>query len=330
MIADSMARKVAAVLRALPGENESPVSIDELCRRAGFDPDSAATAGPVLVTFLNLLGVLDGTRPGTAERPVKAKSVTASLLVSSLAEHISTDRALLDNWSRAATTDPPYAEQDVLAGPLFLYLVERRRLRADVNAAPLGSARVAQVLVSQRGRGDATKFLLLYDAKAARFQLPGGHRRADDPTMRDVAVRELEEELENYRFDPAQDQLVELGTVRATQVSRTNGVVTEYEMTYFHLRSTRTTIQAGPQAHWVDAKTLLSEDAAVAGRRLNMTGLRMLNPSVPGGVAGLEPSFQPRKSGWVRTTAMTKPLEFWGLVIGLTGLISSVIFFLLS
>lgn len=330
MNADSMAPKVAAVLRTLPRDDESPVVIDELCRRAGFDPEAADTVGPVLLTFLDLLGVLDGPSPHTAERAVKAKSATASLLATSLAEHISADRALLDNWSRAARTDPPYADQDLLAGPLFLYLIEQRRLREDVNAAPLGSAQVAQVLVGRRDRGDSTKFLLLYDPKASDFQLPGGHRRPDDATMRDVAVRELEEELHDFRFDPAQDRLVELGTVRVTQVSRTRSVVTRYDMTYFHLRSTRTSIHANPQAQWVDAATLVSEDTAVAGRRMNTVGLRMLNPSLPGGVAGLEPSLQPGGSGWIRTTAATRPLEFWGLVTGIVGLISSVVFFLLS
>ncbi|SCF05525.1 NUDIX domain-containing protein [Micromonospora chokoriensis] len=300
--------------------------VDEICRKAGFAQEAAATAAPVLTTFLTLFGVV----AVDDRQAVKAKSRTASLLARSLAEHLDESRSLLDNWSRTAMTDAPYAEQEILAGPLFLYLLERRRLARDGNALPLEQAKVAQVLVSRRQGGDAPAFLLLYDATARRFQLPGGHIRADDPSPHEAAVRELEEEIPDFRFDPQRDRLEMLGTVTVTEVSRSNGVVTGYEMTFFHLRTTRTRLDGGPQAQWAPAQILLTADAHVAGRRLNTAGLRLLNPTVPGSLAGLPPSFVAARRGWITTTAKTKPLEFWGLVIGIVGVLISVVFFLLS
>ncbi|MFI2711273.1 NUDIX domain-containing protein [Micromonospora sp. NPDC018662] len=326
MTAEPTARLVAAALRALPRADESPVPVGELCRAAGFAPETATDAALLLTTFLRLFGVVSVDD----RQAVKAASPTASLLVRSLAQHLDDDHALLDNWSRVAMTDAPYAEQDVLAGPLFLYLLERRRLARDDHAVPLGRASVAQVVISRRRRGDTPAFLLLYDAKARRFQLPGGHLRADDPSSREAAVRELEEELPDFRFDPRRDRLEELGTVTVTEVSRTNGVITAYEMTFFHLRSARTSLEGGPQAQWAAARLLLTADAQVAGRRLNTAGLRMLDPLLPGGLVGLQPSFVPAKGRWVTETAMTRPLEFWGLVTGVVGLVTSVVFFLLS
>lgn len=322
---DHVSGLLVAAIRAVPKEDESPVPVEELCERAGFDRADAAVVGPVLLRLLGGFGVLRTSGGGL----VKAASPIGSLFLSSYAEYLAAGAALLDNWSRPGATDPPYGEAEALNGPQFLYLSERRRLRADPTAPALRGAEVAQVVIARRGRGDGTRYLMLYDGAARQYQLPGGHRRPGDADMRDVAARELQEELPGFALDPARDQLVELGVVETTQVSRTYGVATAYSMTFFQLRSTRTELDAGPQARWLDAATLLAADPA-GDPLLNVAGLRQLDRKLPGGIRGLAPGLLPRRPSWLVMTARTRPLEFWGFVVGVAGLVTSVVFFLLS
>ena len=287
-------------------------------------------ASPLLLTLLGSFGVLQTAPSPGGDHLVKAEAPTATLFLRSFAEYLAKNQNLLGNWSRPGTVDPPYTESEVLAGPQFLYLIESRRLRADPNAPAIRRTEVAQVVISRKARGQAMKYLVIHDAIARQYQLPGGHRRPGDTDTHDVAIRELEEELPGFTFDPGRDRLVELRTVEINQVSRTYGVLTAYKITFFHLRSTRSALQVGPQARWIAESALLAEDADIGGQTLNLNGLHRLDTMLPGGIRGLEPSFQLKDRGWVVTTATTRPLEFWGLVVAVLGLVASLVFFLLT
>ncbi|MEV4630660.1 NUDIX hydrolase [Micromonospora sp. NPDC049523] len=331
MTADRFTQMLVTAIRAIPGDDESPAPVDDLCLRAGFQPDAAALAGLLLTRLLESFGVLRKIEDDESSPLVKADSPAALMFLRSFAEHLADGRVLLENWSRLGTADPPYSEHEVLSGPQFLYLLERRRLGADPHASALRRTDVAQVLISTRSRSGGTTCLVLWDAAARQYQLPGGHRRRGDGNLHEVAVRELQEELPNFTFDPLRDQLVELGAVRTTQVSRTYGVATAYTITFFHLRSTRTSLGGGPQARWISESTLLTPRATVAGQTLNLVGLHRLHQGLPRGVPGLGASFDAKQPcRWWIATAQANPLEFWGLVVAVLGLISSVAFFALA
>lgn len=320
---------LTTVIRSIPADDESHASVVQLCRQAGFNETEAATVGPTLVALLTGFGVLH-KRNADIDQLVKASGSTAALFLHSYAQHLSDDKPLLENWSRPGTVEPPYSERDVVTGPQFLYCAERRRAAANVNALALRQAEISQIVVSRQIKGREKQYLMLHDRAARQFQLPGGHRRVDDTDPRHTAIREMQEELPGFVFDPNKDQLVELGKATVKEVSRTYGVLTDYQMTFFHLQTTRERLGTDPHARWVDVSTLLSADAVIEGQTLNLVGLHKLNAATPVGVSALTSSIKHSRRGWLRSTAKAKPLEFWGFIVGLAGLISSVIFFLLQ
>jgi hypothetical protein len=318
------------VLRNFPGADESPAAIEDLCLSAGLTQDISIALAPILVDVLGLFDAVRTFVPG-AGRPVlvKANGPTAALFLRSLAEHVHAGLPILGNWARAGAV-PPYAALDALAGPQFLHLIEQQRLRADPAAPALRRVEVAQVVVKARLRGRGLRYLVLHDPAARQFQLPGGHRRPGDADLHQVAIRELSEEVTGFVFNPATDRLVELGSADIRAVSRTSGALTEYAMTIFHLRSTRATVSAGPNGRWVAGSVLTQQDAAVAGQTLNTAGLRDVLGRLPGGLTNLELSVRSTPDGGVRGLARSKPLEFWGFVIGVLGLLISVVAFFVT
>ncbi|WP_410628363.1 NUDIX hydrolase [Amycolatopsis sp. cmx-8-4] len=314
----------AAAIRAIPGNDESPVAVADICRVAGLGGDSTA-AGALLVSFLNVFGVLE-VRHDAGRELVRAATPNAALFLRSLARYLESEHTILDNWGRNGTADPPYDEEQVLSGTQFLYVMERRRLRLDPAAETIRSAAVSQIVVNRIGHGRERQFLLLYDDGSRQYQLPGGHGRRGDGSPREVAVRELQEELPGFVLDTATDRLTELGTVDVAQVSRTNGAATNYRITFFHLRSTRADLAAGPNASWVPESLVLSGDGEFEGRTINVTGLRMLNSVLADGIKELGPSVQASgQQNWLVTTARARPLEFWGLAVGILGLVLAVV-----
>ncbi|MFC5818141.1 NUDIX domain-containing protein [Nonomuraea harbinensis] len=320
------ARRIAAeLLRKLPLPGEAALPAASICDGMGLDPEQAETVGQVLITLLNAFGVL-----AVKDCQVRADHVTSSLFLRSLAEYVDTGTPILGNWARARVGEPPYLEQEALAGPQFLYLMERQRGRLSPRARPLRRVKVAQVVVKARLRGQGVNYLIMYDSAADQYQLPGGRMRPADPGMREVAVRELEEELSRFVFDSRTDQLVELGTAEITQPSRTLGALTAYEIAFFQLRSSRAQLLAGPDARWVKPEILLEEGTQVNRAGLNMAGLRRLHDSLPDGIGALPLSLMGVQRRTLRAIVRDRPWEFYGLVLGVLGIIISIILFFLE
>ncbi|MEV5495573.1 NUDIX domain-containing protein [Nonomuraea fuscirosea] len=308
--------EVAEVLRRIPAAEESSL------------PIAAVGADEELIALLDVFGVLTVTE-SDGVRLVKAAHPVAGWFLRSLAEYADSDRALLD-WARHRAGMPTLTEGDILAGPQLLWLMERQRTRLVPGARPLRAVAASQVLVKARLRGEGERYLVLYDGAARQYQLPGGRARPGDPAPRDVAIRELEEELPGFAFATATDHLAELGSAHVVQLSRTMGVLTAYEMTYFQLRSAREQIAVGPAGQWVRAETLLTEGASVAGSELNMRGLRELVATLPGGLDSLPPSLAATQRRGLRQIVRARPWEFYGMVVGVLGLVLSIAFFLLE
>jgi 8-oxo-dGTP pyrophosphatase MutT (NUDIX family) len=319
------------VIRGIPGEDESPAAIEQLCETAGFDPAAVPQVSTALLRMLEIFGVLRTvTPPAGTDVLVKADTTAGSLFLRSLAEYLVSGNSILDNWSRARTVDPPYGDQDVLVGTQFLSFIERRRLGLDPSAPAIRRTRVAKVLVKTRVRGAGASYLVLHDQAARQFQFPGGHSRRTDATIRDTAVRELEEELPGFRFDDTLDRLVDLGTVDVTTVSRTYGAATTYELTFFHLVSSRRDLPVGPNARWLPEAQAMESGPVLDGLGVNVAGLDRLLTAVPGGLPALEASLQLSDRNPVVALAIAKPLEFWGFVLGFIGIALSVVFFVLA
>ncbi|MEV0648948.1 NUDIX domain-containing protein [Phytomonospora sp. NPDC050363] len=330
MMIDDYRKTLTAFIKSVPGHDESPVSVQELCSRSGDRAPLPTASGNILVELLAGFGVLRIAESTPGVTTVKAAAPAAHLFLSSLAHHIAEKAPILEDWSRPGTVDPPYSGDQALAGAQFLYLLERRRLCRDPSAAPLRRVEVAQVLVNRRTRKYGTVYLVLHDDIAGQFQLPGGHRRSGDHDLRATALRELNEELPRFVFDPAFDELVELGTVETTQVSRTYGAATAYRMKFFHLRSSRGDIPVGPHARWISERHLLSEHSAVEGQTLNLKALHDLACRLPEGIGGLALSLSPPGTDGVIALFRGRSLEFWGLIVGLVGLLASILFFIWS
>ncbi|MEU9740165.1 NUDIX hydrolase [Micromonospora chersina] len=313
---------VVRIIRAIPPAHESSVPVDGL-------PEPAA-AGAV-VSLLNAFGALViTTDPTTGALRVKAATTAAALFLKSLAEYVEQNSAVLHNWSRIGTAEPPYDEQAILSGPQFLYFMERRRMSGSSDAAALRSVRVSQVVVKRAGQLSGPAYLVLHDPAARQFQLPGGHARDGDQDASDVAVRELQEELPGFVFDPTIDRLVGLGVVDIVAVSRSYGVSTHYEISFFHLQSGRRFLPAGPSGRWLAESDLLDANARVEGMTLNMAGLRKLNQTVAGGIAGLPPSLPNATRRALPELARRKPLEFWGFVVGVLGIVLTIVIYFIQ
>ncbi|MFI7578425.1 NUDIX domain-containing protein [Micromonospora sp. NPDC049497] len=313
---------VARIIRAIPPDQESSVPVDGL-------PEPAA-AGAV-VTLLSAFGALAiTTDPATGALRVRAATTTAALFLKSLAEYVEQNSAVLHNWSRIGTSEPPYDEQEILSGPQFLYFMERRRMSAFSDAAPLRSVRVSQVVVKRVGQLSGPEYLVMHDPAARQFQLPGGHARDGDQDASDVAVRELQEELPGFVFDSSIDQLIGLGIIDITAVSRSYGVSTRYQISFFHLQSGRRSLLAGPGGRWLAERDLLDADARVEGMTLNLAGLRKLDQTVAGGIACLPASLPRTTRSALPELARRKPLEFWSFVVGVVGIVLTVVIYFIQ
>ena len=318
---------VARMIRAIPLEHESSLPVARLAAVVGMS-DSEVTA---VVQLLNAFGALSTTvDPLPGALTVKAGTPASAFFLKSLAEYVEHDAAILHNWARNGTVEPPYDEEAILFGPQFLYFMERRRVTCVPGATALRTTKVSQVVVKRVGRLRGPEYLVLHDQATRQFQLPGGKARGGDRDASDVAKRELQEELPGFSFDPAIHRLVDLGTVDITVVSRTYGVSTLYEMSFFQLHSQRASLRIGPGARWVSESDLLDEHARVEGMTLNMAGVRRLNQTLAGGIAGLATSLPNARRGALADLAHRKPLEFWSFVLGIVGVVLTVVIFIIQ
>lgn len=308
-------------------EGTGPVTVEELGCLAGLGPAEADIAVPGVLAIAGAFGVLreESTPDGTAATAVI--SPQAAYFLRCLAAYVRSGQTILDNWERARTDSEPFTAGQVLAGPQFLHLAETHRLALDPGAPPLRAVDVVQIVVKSRlrRRGSRARYLLQYDERARQYQLPGGHVRASDADPRAAAVRELEEELDGYVHEPDRDVLTELGVVGAVQPSRTHGALTEYRMTFFLLKTDADLLRPGPGAAWVDEEDLLDPGFRVGRASLNVTALRSLEATLPGGLRGLPWSLPDPPRRGLGEAVRDRPWEVAGLVIGVIGLAVSLI-----
>ncbi|MBC8988743.1 NUDIX hydrolase [Micromonospora chalcea] len=324
--ANDSPERLARVLESVPGDGESSASARGLCIAAGFDPTGATATAEAVVGLLRLSGAIETTeKTATGDLHIKANSPVAALFLRSLAAYLRSGTPVIDHWTRAGTVEPPYLPNQVLVGSQLLYLLEARRLALDSEAPPLREGRIVQILINTRLRLAGRRYLMIYDRAARQYQLPGGHQRPDDSSPLATAVRELEEEIPEFAFNPRRDRLTELGEVEVIQQSRTYGAVTRYRMTFFQLTSTRQSLKVGPEGHWVGRHALLDGQALVKGRTVNAAGVRRLIASLPGGLDHLAVGLSLGRRRSFTLLLREKAWEVIGVVLGIAGLVVTLV-----
>ncbi len=219
---------------------------------------------------------------------VWAAAPSAFWFLQSLAVFQREDRQLPANWERPGTSTGPYQASQSLTGTKLVEIMERERKRQDDDARPLGTLRTVAVLIKGRKPGTSQAgYLVHLDEVAAQYQLVGGRIRADDIDRHSAAMHEVKGRLHSKRFpfDFQEFDVTFLETVRVKDVSRTYGVYTEYEISFFRLLTTKQ-LQLPSAYLWV-TKTELLRGEADDYTEINNGGLEELDRKLQGGLDGL-------------------------------------------
>lgn len=312
---------VARILEAIPASVDGVTSATEIATAADLNPGGAAQVNAVLM-LLGVFNVLAVQADQNGEPLVKAATPLAHGFIRSLAEYVRGESIILRNWGRTGVTDPPYTESTLLSGPQFLYAMESNRLaQRGSSAAALSEVEIAQAVIkSAAAPGGKAHYLVQYDTRARQYQLIGGHRRHDDPTIKHTIIRELEEELTDFGFNSATDTLAELTRFERSGVSRTYAVLTQYNITIFHLRTRRHRLALGPTDRWVTESELLN-GRTTDGKPIIFSAFHDL----PDGLAGLEPTVPPTRRNVWRDLVRRHPWEVAGIILAILGLIASLL-----
>jgi hypothetical protein len=288
------AELIAEALIAVPDAGQAPVSVRQLFLDAGVEnADEAAGMGLALAALLRPFGALQVIGDDSHGSPtVTATNGAAGFFLRSLSAFLLENLPLLTNWERPGNSDGPYEAHEVLAGPQFLYLMERARTAHRADAMVLRRVRAVKVVIKSRARGTTNDvYLLHFDPDARQYQLVGGYERGSDPDLESTATLEIAEELHLNRFEfPQRDRVVRLNEspIRVRSVSRTHAAATEYELHFFLLHRAGD-LRRGPSDIWVTKAELLA-GLAHDGIGINASGLVELDASLPGGLDGLTPS----------------------------------------
>ncbi|MEV0401766.1 hypothetical protein [Actinoallomurus sp. NPDC050550] len=311
---------VVRVLKAVPPSVEGAKSPAELAELAGLGPEGTERVDAVLA-MLKVFGVLAVQHDPDGAARFKAATPLAFTFIRSVAEYLTHDSSILRNWGRTGVSDPPYSDSLVLSGPQFLFAMEQNRLAGSgESAVPLDRVEIAQAVIkAASGPGRDARYLVQFDDRARQYQLIGGHRRHDDPTIEHTVIRELEEELTDFTFDRRTDGLVELQRFESKRVSRTYAVLTHYDITVYLLRSRRERLTLGPTDRWVTERELL------AGRTTDGTPIIFGLVGLPGGLSGLEPTLPAVRRATTLDVIRRHPWEAAGIVLGILGLVASII-----
>jgi hypothetical protein len=320
---------LATVIETIPSSGNGAVVLFDSCRRICSSDEEAAGLATALVTILKALDAVQVTGPD-GRQLVKARSPMAHFFLMSLAAYVREGRPILSNWEREGITEGPYSVHEVLSGPQFLYFLEKRRIDEKI-AGPIRKATVVKAIIKARVRGKGKPvFLLQYDPYAREYQLIGGHKRATDIDIETALRREIQEELSHSTTGFALNyDIIPLGKVTKRELSLTYGVYTEYDLHYSQVRFNKGLLHLGPNDRWVTQDELLSLRVS-RGVRINESAIGELEKLLPGGLEGLALSLDEVQRRSVQQVIQDHPWEVAGLVLGIVGIILTIIIFFLG
>jgi 8-oxo-dGTP pyrophosphatase MutT (NUDIX family) len=279
----STADGMASIIEAIPADDESPRTVDEICLRLGLDPGESRRPLNAIFALLKPLEVLDISQNTDGADLVKASTRHSLLFLHSYAAYLRERKSILADWDRSGNPDGPYFARETLSGPEFLYLIERQRSAGQREVIPLREASVAQVIIKAHVRGlKGDCYLMQFDSAARQFQLIGGHRRSTDPDDQTTAIRELEEELSKNQFViRSRDQLRQIGTSDMVLMSRAFGVNTEYHFSFFQLTTPQRQLELGPADRWVTHEEIKA-GVTREGTLIAVDAINSLDAELPG------------------------------------------------
>src|SRR3954470_10533742 len=245
---------VEFILRSIPSPSEAWVSVSKIAQ------DSAEQAVlDAVLTLLKPFNAIVFSCDG-GENQIRATSEASQLFLRSLAECIASGTVVVGDWERTGIREERFGHQDMAQGVQLLYVLERLRLDHGRASKPIRLTRVVKALIKAEVDGEP-RYLVQYDTKTQGYQLIGGHVRTSDASEEAAIRREVAEELRPNVFDFGGNTRVQLlRTIRASEVSRTLGAYSEYEITYFQLFADFS-LQLQRNTIWVTASELLEGKA---------------------------------------------------------------------
>ncbi len=213
------------LVQAAPSENGLPGTPLSLVDIATCD---------YLLAVLDMLAWLGAVSLDREHQLIKVTAVQAGYLFRLLSDLVSCDAALVADWGREGLTAPERLRHPFGAGVDLLAALERRRRELLPAAAPVREVQAAVGLVMRQSLDGTLVYLLVYDAAARMWQLPGGRCEVQDSSPRTALLRELREELDlPYLHEPADVVLTAIGLPTSSQrESPTYGLLTR---TIFHV-----------------------------------------------------------------------------------------------
>ena len=141
-----------------------------------------------ILDALTFLGALRQTADGLGASVVSPQAGWTLRLLSDL---LDSGAPLIADWHSPGVNlcQPFQRPGDLLAA------LEARRREVLPQAAPVREVEAAVGVISRAEGRDERRFLLAFDADAGAWQLPGGRRTLNDPSIEATLLRELHEEL---------------------------------------------------------------------------------------------------------------------------------------
>ncbi len=323
---------IAKLLEAIPQWDDGPITIPEWLNRAGVDEKVYSGCSELVIPLLETFDAISIFELVEAQGfRFKSSSELSSYFIRSLALHLREDRKILSNWERSGVAEGPFSISDILSGPQFLYAMESRRIVNNDDAPVVRKSVIVKAVIKARVRGFKEPVCLVqFDEKTRKYQLIGGHIRKTDDNTENTMKRELEEELHKGNFiEGSNYKLRFLNKVSKNEISLTCGAYTEYVITYFQPFFENKQIILGPNDRWITLSELLAGKTK-NGIGINESAIPTINANLPGGLSGLNLSIDEIQQRSLLQIAKDHPWEVLGIVIGVIGILLSIVFFLLS
>lgn len=324
---DEWSQRLAALLEAIPREDQDAKPLLQLCKEAGVPDHEALGFGRAVAASLILFGSISEVGSLETDMFIKAATRHSMYFNRSLAAYIREGRSVLFDWARHANPDGSIHPADILKGPQFLTHLERERNLSskDSEIVPLRETHVSQLVIKAKVRGLGTCYLMQYDPAARMYQLVGGHRRDGDSDSGVTMQREALEELPANNFDfRRRDHLKFLANVDTVLVSRTLGVNTLYHFSFYlaKLGMRRLNINLAIDK-WIGEKEVEAGQTR-DGVVIATEWLGDLQNRIPGGISALPHSIDSTQTTALRQIIRRRRWEIAGLTIGILGLIAAI------
>lgn len=253
---------VAKCLQLIPSHTEQGYSYTEfiarICGEIGVDHSSAEKLADVSVLILDLF---DLRHPGS-DRLIQTAGQMQTYCRNSLVWYLKNDLPVISNWSRSGVASEVDIKSLLDNAPYFLRLMEERRIHlSGINGIAPDYSRLQAVsvcLVKMKIRGKP-HILHQWDERAAQFQIIGGRSRIGE-TPEDTAARELNEEIVEHALIKGRDFEVKALNAPApviyTEISRTYGALTRYEISLFHVSFNIPKLRLSENDRWISVSEM--------------------------------------------------------------------------